>query len=60
LLRRRLAYASPRGAADLIDRYARKLPLSVICELLGLPLADRAKFTAWAGGARASGASSDS
>ena len=36
--------------ADLIDRYARKLPLSVICELLGLPLADRAKFIAWAGG----------
>jgi cytochrome P450 len=36
--------------ADLVDRYARKLPLSVICELLGLPLADRAKFIAWAGG----------
>src|SRR5439155_10412985 len=35
--------------ADLIDRYARQLPLAVICELLGLPLADRAKFTAWAG-----------
>ena len=36
--------------ADLVERYARKLPLSVICELLGLPLADRPKFTAWAGG----------
>src|SRR3984893_9812549 len=36
--------------ADLVERYARKLPLSVICELLGLPLADRAKFTAWAAG----------
>jgi len=36
--------------ADLIDRYARKLPLSVICELLGLPLDDRPKFTAWASG----------
>ena len=35
--------------ADLVDRYARKLPLSVICELLGLPLADRPKFTTWAG-----------
>ncbi len=35
--------------ADLVTRYARKLPLSVICELLGLPLADRPKFTAWAG-----------
>src|SRR6266566_3580232 len=36
--------------ADLVERYARRLPLSVICELLGLPLADRAKFAAWAGG----------
>jgi cytochrome P450 len=36
--------------ADLVDRYARKLPLSVICELLGLPLADRPKFIAWASG----------
>jgi cytochrome P450 len=34
--------------ADLVDRYTRQLPLSVICELLGLPLADRPKFTAWA------------
>ena len=34
--------------ADLVDRYARKLPLAVICELLGLPLADRPMFTAWA------------
>jgi cytochrome P450 len=34
--------------ADLVDRYARKLPLSVICELLGLPAADRPMFTAWA------------
>ena len=33
--------------ADLVDRYARQLPLSVICELLGLPLADRPKFIAW-------------
>jgi cytochrome P450 PksS len=35
-------------AADLVARYARTLPLSVICELLGLPLADRPKFIAWA------------
>jgi cytochrome P450 PksS len=33
--------------ADLVERYACKLPLSVICELLGLPLADRPKFIAW-------------
>ena len=36
--------------ADLIERFARKLPLSVICELLGLPLADRPKFVSWAAG----------
>src|SRR5215470_11236784 len=36
--------------AALVERYARQLPLAVICELLGLPLADRAKFAAWAGG----------
>jgi cytochrome P450 len=36
--------------ADLIARYAQRLPLLVICELLGLPLADRRKFTAWANG----------
>lgn len=34
--------------ADLVTRYARILPLSVICELLGLPLADRATFIGWA------------
>src|SRR5882757_2086524 len=33
--------------ADLVDRYARRLPLSVICELLGLPQADRPKFMKW-------------
>jgi cytochrome P450 len=36
--------------ADLVERFVRKLPLSVITELLGLPLADRPKFIAWAGG----------
>jgi cytochrome P450 len=36
--------------ADLVERYARKLPLPVICELLGLPSADRGRFIAWANG----------
>ncbi len=36
------------GSTDIVERYARMLPLSVICELLGLPLADRPKFIAWA------------
>ncbi|MGY3422096.1 cytochrome P450 [Bradyrhizobium sp. F1.13.4] len=34
--------------ADLVQRYARILPLAVISELLGLPLADRSRFIAWA------------
>ena len=33
--------------ADLLEGYARLLPLSVICELLGLPQSDRPKFMAW-------------
>jgi cytochrome P450 len=36
--------------ADLVERYARRLPLAVICELLGLPDADRPRFIAWANG----------
>ena len=42
--------------ADLVAGYARTLPLSVICELLGLPSVDRPKFMAWAN--RATSASS--
>jgi cytochrome P450 len=34
--------------ADLVTRYARQLPLRVMCDLLGLPLDDRPKFIAWA------------
>ncbi|NOJ40936.1 cytochrome P450 [Bradyrhizobium australiense] len=34
--------------ADLVQCYARMLPLAVICELLGLPPDDRPKFIAWA------------
>ncbi|MDA9494602.1 cytochrome P450 family protein [Bradyrhizobium sp. CCBAU 11361] len=34
--------------ADLVQQYARILPVSVICELLGLPAADRPRFIDWA------------
>jgi len=34
--------------ADLVARFAQVLPLSVICELLGLPAADRPTFIGWA------------
>lgn len=39
---------SAGNPADLVQRYARILPLAVISELLGLPPADRPKFIAWA------------
>jgi len=34
--------------ADLISRFARQLPLSVICEMLGIPDHDRGRFSGWA------------
>ena len=37
-----------RAVVDLVDEYARQLPLAVICDLLGLPEAERAEFSALA------------
>lgn len=37
-----------RGEVDLVDAYARRLPLEVICELLGLQDQNRDAFAAWA------------
>ncbi|MFF0380252.1 cytochrome P450 family protein [Actinoplanes missouriensis] len=33
--------------SDLIERFAVPLPFEVICELLGIPVADRGPFHAW-------------
>ena len=41
------ADAHANGEADLVAGFARRLPLEVICELLGLPDQDRTAFTAW-------------
>ena len=36
-----------RGEVDLARDYSRQLPLQVICDLLGLPDADRSEFAEW-------------
>jgi cytochrome P450 len=36
-----------RDQVDLIDTFAFPLPIQVICELLGIPVADRDSFRAW-------------
>jgi cytochrome P450 len=38
---------SGRETVDLLEEWARPLPVAVICELLGLPDEDRPKFTRW-------------
>jgi cytochrome P450 len=40
--------AASAGVVDLMEGLARPLPLTVICELLGLPEGDRPRFRQWA------------
>lgn len=42
-----VAVAAKEGPVDLITQFAYPFPLRVICELLGVPYADRARFDGW-------------
>ncbi|MGX9882976.1 cytochrome P450 family protein [Streptomyces sp. NPDC002276] len=42
-----LAALPTRGTADLVSGYALPLPVTVICDLFGVPAADRTVFHAW-------------
>jgi cytochrome P450 len=48
LAHRRLEAIFDRGEADLLADLAYPFPIDVICELLGIPVADRAAFPGWA------------
>ena len=50
-----LARMDTGAPVDLIEDYAVPLPVTVICELLGVPAADRNDFRRWARGQRAGG-----
>ncbi|WP_307670602.1 cytochrome P450 [Streptomyces sp. V2I9] len=41
--------AAPDRTADLVEGLSFPLPMSVICELLGVPFLDREKFRTWSG-----------
>jgi cytochrome P450 len=42
-----IAARSPGGVVDLLDQFAFRLPITVICELLGVPARDQDDFREW-------------
>jgi cytochrome P450 len=44
----RLAEMATAGTIDLLEAFAHPVPITVICELLGVPAADRDNFRMWA------------
>ncbi len=47
IVRERLDEALERGSMDVIADLALPVPSTLICEMMGVPTADRAKFTEW-------------
>ncbi|UNS99095.1 cytochrome P450 [Streptomyces tubbatahanensis] len=47
LLERMSAESAPGGPADLVHHFALPLPVTVICELLGIREEDRGRFRTW-------------
>lgn len=43
----RLDHMAEKGRADLVADLALPVPATVICEMMGVPLADRDRFTVW-------------
>ena len=42
-----LSEVEARGEMDLVDDFAHPLPATVICEILGVPMENRAQFRSW-------------
>ncbi|HVV08765.1 cytochrome P450 [Amycolatopsis sp.] len=42
-----LEEVAAKGSVDLLESFAFPLPITVICELLGVPVEDRDKFRTW-------------
>ena len=38
---------APKGECDLVETFSSRLPLYTLCEILGVPTADRPKFLQW-------------
>lgn len=38
---------APLGRCDFVEKFAQRLPIFTLCEMLGVPVADRERFMGW-------------